>query len=178
MVKGWSQRRACALVGLSRGSYGGRPANEKDEPVQEALRVLSVRHPGGGFWKLHHRLRKNGLIINHKCTWCLYQAMGLHLPRRLKKRVPARVKQPLVMPEAANRCWALDFTSDVLTDGRRFRTLNALDAFNRQLLGVEIGFFVAGCPRGAGADPLSRVPWPSRAVAHRQWPRIHQRPPE
>ena len=44
------------------------------------------------------------------------------------------------MPEAANRCWSLDFTSDVLTDGRRFRTLNVLDGYNRQLLGVEVDF--------------------------------------
>jgi len=127
-------------VGLCRGSYGGRPANEKDEPVREALRALSGRHPGWGFWKLHHRLRKNGLPINHKRTWRIYRAMGLHLPRRLKKRLPARVKQPLVVPEAANGCWSLDFTSDVLTDGRRFRTLHMLDDDNRQLLGVEIDF--------------------------------------
>ncbi|WP_156176510.1 IS3 family transposase, partial [Hymenobacter terrenus] len=115
VVKGWSQRRACALVGLCRGSYATRPASEKDEPVQEALRTLSGRHPGWGFWKLQHRLRKNGLPINHKRTWRIYRAMGLHLPRRLKKRLPARVKQPLAVPEAANGCWSLDFTSDVLT---------------------------------------------------------------
>ena len=127
-------------MGLCRGSYGGRPANGKDEPVQEALQTLSGRHPGWGFWKLHHRLRKNGLLINHKRTWRIYRAMGLHLPRRLKKRLPARVKQPLVVPDAANGCWSLDFTSDVLTDGRRFRTLNVLDDYNRQLLGVEIDF--------------------------------------
>ena len=57
--------------------------------------------------------------------------IGLHLPRRLKKRLPARVLQPLVVPEAANVCWSLDFTSDVLTDGRRFRTLKVLDDYNR-----------------------------------------------
>lgn len=69
-----------------------------------------------------------------------YRALALNLPRRLKKRVPARVKQPLVVPKAANGCWSLDFTSDVLTDGRRFRTLNVLDDYNRELLCVEIDF--------------------------------------
>jgi putative transposase len=54
--------------------------------------------------------------------------------------VPARVKQPLAVTAAANGCWSLDFTSDVLTDGRRFRTLNVLDDYNRELLGVEIDF--------------------------------------
>jgi putative transposase len=109
-----------------------------DEPVQQALQTLTGRHPGWGFWKLPHRLRKNGLLINHKRTLRSYRALALNLPRRLKKRVPARIKQPLSVPTAANVCWSLDFTSDVLTDGRRFRTLNVLDDYNRQLLGVEI----------------------------------------
>ena len=136
MVKGW----AGALVDLCRGRYGGRPANGKDEPVQEALRALSGRYPGGGFWKLRHRLRKNRLPVNHKRTRRICRAIGLHLPRRLKKWLSARVKQPLMVPEAANGCWSLDFTGDALTDGRRFRPLNVLDNYNWQLLGVEIDF--------------------------------------
>lgn len=85
-------------------------------------------------------MRKNGLVIYHKRTLRIYWALALNLPRRLKKRAPARAKQPLVVPVAANVCRSLDFTSDVLTDGRRFRTLNVLDEYNRQLLGVEIDF--------------------------------------
>ena len=140
MSKGWSQRRACALVGLSRGSYHPVVHGRNDEPVEQVLRALSGRHPGWGFWKLHHRLRKNGLVINHKRTLRIYRALALNLPRRLKKRVPARDQQPLAVPATANSCWSLDFTSDVLTDGRRFRTLNVLDDYNRELLGVEIDF--------------------------------------
>ncbi|MET4107618.1 DDE-type integrase/transposase/recombinase [Hymenobacter sp. UYP22] len=111
-----------------------------DEPVQQALRALSGRHPGWDFWKLHHRLRKNGRLINHKRTLPIYRALGLNRPQRLKKLLPARVKQPLAGPEAANGCWSLDFTSDVLTAGRRFRPLIVLDDCNRELLGVEIDF--------------------------------------
>ncbi|AMJ67841.1 transposase [Hymenobacter sp. PAMC 26628] len=130
------------MVGLSRARYAEQPPQLRvaDAPVQEALRVLIGRHGGWGFWKLHHRLRKNGLRINHKRTLRIYRAMGLNLPRRRTKRLPARVKQPLAVPTSANVCWSLDFTSDVLTDGRRFRTLNVLDDDNRQLLGVEIDF--------------------------------------
>jgi putative transposase len=122
------------LVGLSRGSYQPVVRGCNDELVQDALRVLSGRHPGWGFWKLHHRLRKNGLLTNYKRTLRICRALALNLPRRLKKRVPVAV------PTAANVCWSLDFTSDVLTDDRRFRTLNVLDDYNRQLLGVEIYF--------------------------------------
>nr|GEW82229.1 hypothetical protein [Tanacetum cinerariifolium] len=131
----------------SASSYQGDPAKKVSSPAARrqaaqglALRALSGRHPGWGFWKLHHRLRKNGLVINSRRTLRIYRALALNLPRRLKKRLPARVKQPVAVPEAANKCWSLDFTSDVLTDGRRFRTLNVLDEYNRELLGVEIDF--------------------------------------
>ncbi|WP_425443556.1 DDE-type integrase/transposase/recombinase [Spirosoma oryzae] len=66
--------------------------------------------------------------------------MGLSLPRRSRKRLPARLRQPLTVPTAANQVWSLDFMSDALRDGRRFRTLNVLDDYNRQALGVEIDY--------------------------------------
>lgn len=68
----------------------------------------------------------------------IYRPLTLNLPRRLKKRVPACVKQPLAVPAAASACWSLDFDSAVLTDGHQFRTLNVLNDYNRQVLGVEI----------------------------------------
>jgi len=85
-------------------------------------------------------LRKNGLVINRKRTLRIYWGLAFDLSQRLKKRVPARVKQLLAVPAAANVCWLLDFISDVLTDGRRFSMLNMLDDYNGQLLGVEIDF--------------------------------------
>ena len=107
------------------------------------------------------------MVISHKRTLRIYRALALNLSRRLKKRVPARIKQPLAVPEAANVCWSLDFTSDVLTDGRRFRALNVLDDHNRELLGIAINFSLSasravqvlthlgechGCPAQLRAD--------------------------
>lgn len=40
--------------------------------TRPALQALVARHPGRGFWKYHHRLRKNGALINHKCPWRLH----------------------------------------------------------------------------------------------------------
>lgn len=70
----------------------------------------------------------------------MYCQLGLNLPRRRRKRLPARLRQPLTVPTAANQVWSLDFMSDALRDGRRFRTLNVLDDYNRQALGVEIDY--------------------------------------
>ena len=78
-------------MGLSRGSYQPVTRGRNDEPVQQALGALTGRHPGWGFWKLRHRLRKNGLVINHQRTVRIYRAPALNLPRWLKKHVLTRL---------------------------------------------------------------------------------------
>jgi len=141
---GLSRRRACALVGLARRCYAARPASRRpaaDAPVLAALLALVKRHPGWGFWKYYYRLRKDGVVVNHKRLWRLYRTQRLQVGRRRKKRrVPARVKQPLAVPAGSNQCWSLDFMSDALTDGRRFRTLNVVEDWNREVLGIEVDF--------------------------------------
>ena len=65
--------------------------------------------------------------------------MKLNLPRRTKKRVITRERQPLVAPKAVNQTWALDFMHDTLYDGRKFRLLNVIDEGNREALRIECG---------------------------------------
>lgn len=58
--------------------------------------------------------------------------------RKAKRRLPAREAQPLSVPSTINRCWSMDFMSDVLQHGHRFRTFNVVDDFNREVLGIDI----------------------------------------
>lgn len=57
---------------------------------------------------------------------------------KLKKRIPTRVKLPLITPASPNQTWSIDFVSDTLVNGRKFRVLNILDDFNRSAVAQEI----------------------------------------
>jgi putative transposase len=70
--------------------------------------------------------------------------MGLNLPRRKKRRLPDRPRQPLDAPRAVNHIWSLDFMSDVLLGGKRFRTLNVLDDGVREVLNIIVDTSIPG----------------------------------
>jgi len=111
---------------------------ERDRAVIEVLNELVARKPRWGFWKLYDRSRLEGQRINHKRLHRVYCEMKLNVPRRTKRRLPQRPRQPLLAPTGLNRIWALDFMADALYGGRPFRTLNVLDEANREALGIEI----------------------------------------
>ncbi len=150
-----SQRKACRWVGLSRNTIVGPVAvKEADQPLQDRIRQAAKRHRHWGLLKIHHQLRKQGETANHKRVRRLYRAAGLTLPRKLKKRLPDAVRQPLPKAVACNGCWSLDFTSDALTDGRKFRTLNVLDDYNWEALGIDIDYSL---PAGRVTRLLDRL---------------------
>jgi len=55
-----------------------------------------------------------------------------------KKRLPKRVQRPLLVPQTSGQVWSADFMSDALYEGKRIRTFNVIDDFNREILAIEI----------------------------------------
>lgn len=133
-----SERAACGVIELSRTVYRYEPSPDRDVELQEALQRLAASHPEMGFGKFFMMLRREGKSWNHKRVHRVYCEMKLNKRRKHKRRLPARNPAPLAVPEAANECWSADFMSDALWDGRRFRTFNVVDDFNREALSIEI----------------------------------------
>jgi putative transposase len=52
----------------------------------------------------------------------------------------------MMVPMAPNDRWSLDFVSDQLTDGRRFRILTVVDDCTRECLALVPDTSLSGCP--------------------------------
>lgn len=130
--------RGCQSVGMSRSVFYYQSRKEPDTVLENALRALAERHTRWGVWMMASRLREKGYSWNHKRVHRVYKALGLHLKRKSKQRLPARIKQALQVPLAPNETWSMDFMSDALWSGRRFRLLNVIDDYNREVLHIEI----------------------------------------
>jgi len=130
--------QGCMSVGMVRSVFYYQGLKKSDQEVEDQLRQLAEKHPRWGLWKMVRKLRSDGYAWNHKRIYRIYKALGFHFRRKGKRRLPQRVKQALVVPEGPNQSWSMDFMSDALWNGRRFRTLNIIDDYNREALHIEI----------------------------------------
>jgi putative transposase len=133
-----SERRACRVVNLSRSLRNYQPRPQHAEDVIRVLKQLADQHPRWGFHKMFAWLRHRGHRWNHKRVYRVYCAMKLNLRISKRKRLPKRFPEPLTEPAAMNVCWSMDFMSDALLNGRRIRTFNIIDDFNREALAIEV----------------------------------------
>ena len=99
---------------------------------------MAELHCRWGFWMMFHRLRQLNFSDNHKRVYRIYTEMKLNLRRKHKKRLPARIQQPLIQPLHHNLTWSMDFVHDGLLHGKSFRAFNVIDDFNREILNITI----------------------------------------
>lgn len=66
------------------------------------------------------------------------------MKRRRGRRRAVGARAPIVVPQELNQRWSLDFVSDQLANGRRFRLLNVIDDFNSECLASIPDFSLSG----------------------------------
>lgn len=133
-----SERRAARLAGVSRSTIRYQRRRQEDLSIWERLHELAAERPRFGYRRLHVLVRREGHRINHKRVYRLYQAAGLAVRRRARKRVARpRVFHPTI-GLVPNANWTLDFMSDALGWGRRIRVLSVLDTCTREALAIEV----------------------------------------
>ncbi len=137
--EGISLRQACRIVNISTSVQRYVPKlREDDVRYGSMLRSIADQRPSWGFWKMYHRIRKDGNVVNHKRLYRIYTECRLNIRRKSKRRLPKRIKQPLLQPLAPNLTWSMDFMRDSLFYGSAFRAFNLIDDFNREALNITI----------------------------------------
>ena len=133
--------RACRIVELDRSMFYYQSVKD-DSEVELKLngylenKLLCNR----GCPEYYKRLRREGFPWNHKRVERIYRKMGLSKRRKKKRRIPNPERRPLIVPDTMNDTWSMDFVEDRLENGRKIRTLNIIDDYNREALAMEVSF--------------------------------------
>ena len=141
---GISERRACKILGTDRASVRYQHQHGDDAQVRARLRALAGERRRFGYRRLGLLLAREGVRLNHKKLRRLYGEERLQVRRRGGRKRALGTRAPMTAPERANQRWSLDFVSDALADGRRFRILCVVDDFTRECLALVADTSLSG----------------------------------
>ena len=136
--KSYSQRRACELTGLAPKVYRYRSRRTDDGALRARLRFLAASR------RLHLLLKREGCQVNHKKLFRIYGQERLTVRKRGGRKRALGTRAPMLLPQSKNQRWSLDFVSDALSDGRRFRIFAVFDDFTRECLALVADTSLSG----------------------------------
>ena len=139
-----SERRACKLADLDRSTFQYEKQTGDDDALRESLKSLAGKRRRFGYRRLGILLEREGFHANHKKIYRIYTEEGLSVKRRRGRKRAVGTRAPILVPTGPNQRWSLDFVSDALSDGRRFRTLNVVDDFAREALTILVDTSISG----------------------------------
>ena len=151
-----SERRACRYTGFARSSQRYHTVRPTRAALRDRLQTLAVLRPRWGYRRLYRLLRREGLVVNKKLVQRVYREEGLAVHRRKRKRV-AVPRIPLSSPIHTNERWSMDFVSDALGDGRKFRALTIVDDYTRECPAIEVDHSLSGDRVVRVLDRLART---------------------
>jgi putative transposase len=159
-----SERLACRLVGFSRSPAWRPLKGQNDGELRARLKQLAERCPWYGYPTLHDMLRIEGPIRNPKRTCRIYGEESLQLRRKRRGKL-TRPRLLMAVPTRVNERWSVDFVSDQLANGRRFRVFNVVDDFGRDCVAQIVDFSISGLRLARELDRISaRRALPGRIV--------------
>jgi len=168
-----SQRRACGLIEVQRSSCRYRRRRNEDPRLRARLRELAEVRRRFGYRRLQVLLQREGWRVNHKRVYRLYVEEKLGL-RRKRGRKRSGARQPLAEPTGANQTWSVDFMTDALSSGRRFRTLNIGRRLHARSPGHRGGHFAEWSAGNAGTGKSEDAARAARTDPLRQRAGVHQ----
>ncbi len=138
-----SARRAQSVVGLSRGTVYYKSRRD-DGQLRTDMKEIAAERRRFGYRRVAVMLRRKGHVCNIKKLYRIYREEGLMVKRRKCRKRALGTRQPLPRPDRINQVWSLDFMSDALSCGRRFRVLGVMDQCSRECLTLVADTSIGG----------------------------------
>jgi putative transposase len=140
-----SERRACGVLLAARATVRYQSVADDRAELRIRLRDLAAARVRYGYRRLHVLLKREGYSANHKLVYRLYVEEGLGIRRRSpRRRKSVQIRPERSLAQRTNESWSMDFMSDQLFNGQRFRLLTLVDNFSRESLAVEVGQRLTG----------------------------------
>ena len=155
--KSYSQRRACALTGIAPKVYRYQSQRSDDGALRARLRSLAAERRRFGYRRLHLLLKREGVAVNHKKLFRIYRDERLMVRKRGGRKRALGTRSPMTIPQAKNQRWSLDFVSDALGSGQRFRILAVVDDFTRECLALVADTSLSGARVARELDALVKT---------------------
>lgn len=108
------------------------------------MKAVAAERRRFGYRRIHVMLERQGIVMNLKKLRRLYREEKLQVRRRGGRKRALGTRRPMLVPDAPNQRWSLDFVSDALTDGRRFRVLAVVDDYSRECLALVADTSLSG----------------------------------
>ncbi|WP_408581402.1 IS3 family transposase [Bradyrhizobium barranii] len=141
---GMSERRACKAIGCCRMTMRYQTTRADEAGLRQRMRAIAQERRRFGYRRLHVLLKREGYVVNHKKLFRLYREERLAVRRRGGRKRAIGTRAPMTVAMAPNDRWSLDFVSDQLTDGRRFRILTVVDDCTRECLALVADTSLSG----------------------------------
>ena len=139
LARGLSQRRACALLWVSRSTLGyTSKLMEKDVPALAAMSVLSAQYPRFGYRRIHVFMDRQGLEMGHGRVWRLWRKGGFQVPKKRPRKRPAGSRPRPQIPKGPRQVWAYDFVHDACANGQKLKCLTVVDEFTKESLAIDV----------------------------------------
>src|SRR5271163_4999310 len=110
-----------------------------------------------GYRRLGMMLECQGIKLNRKRLYRLYKEERLTVRKRGGRKQALGTRAPMAVPQGRNLRWSLDFVTDALASGRRFRILTLVDDFTRECLGLVVDTSLTGLRVARELDRIAEL---------------------
>lgn len=159
------QRRACEALGVDRTTVRYDSRRPDDAEARTCIRKLAGQRRRFGYRRLHWLLCREGWTMYRKkfprlgigqcpqhCHRLRYGEERLQVRRRGGRKRALGTRAPMAIPQGPNQRWSLDFVSDALVFGRRFRIFALVDDYSRECLALIADTSISGMRVARGLD--------------------------